>query len=59
MSPKPLNKKKVINIPAQINAINFIIVSNAIAATNPSCFSVASTDRVPNNIMKNAKTIEI
>ena len=45
---------KVIKMPAALKANNLITDSKAMAATMPSCRSVASICRVPNKIEKAA-----
>ena len=48
---------KVIKIPTALKANNLTIDSKAMAATIPSCRSVASIWRVPNKIEKAAITM--
>ena len=46
-------------MPATINATNLMMDSNAMAATIPSCFSVASTLLVPKNITNTERPMAI
>ena len=56
MSAKPSKTPKVMKAPTARKATSFTIDSKAMAATSPSCRSVASRWRVPKSTVKAAST---
>src|SRR6516165_3613670 len=56
ISPKPSNSTRPANSPTATKATSFTIDSKAMAATMPSCRSLASILRVPNKTAKSAST---
>ena len=56
-SPGPLKIIKVTKIPTEVKARSFTTDSKAIAATRPSCLSVASMWRVPKRMENMAMII--